>query len=108
MRIKTLYPYAFDWGKFTAEAYDSRGNEVTIIFNCDLRNDKNIDNTIQYAIGRLCWGVFNFPPATSLRVVFDIRGQEIIVTKSKKFKEKFIAIVAKLEIDNMMMIEFIR
>lgn len=108
MRFVNFYPYKFDWGKITAEAYDAQKNEITLIFNCDLRNEKNIENTVQYVVGRLCWGIVNFPPAAVIRMVFDIRGQEIIVSRSKRIKEGLLERIKKLSIMNNVMVEFLR
>jgi len=108
MSIKNFYPYKFDWGQTTSEGYSDTTNEVILVFNCDLRNEKNIDNTIQYVIGRTGWGIINFPENSIIKLMFDIRGQEIIVSRSKKFKENLIDMFNKLGVFNNISIEFLR
>ena len=108
MRFKKFYPYKFDWGSITAEGYSAEMNEITLIFNCDFRNEHNASNVIQYVIGRLCYGIMNFPANSVINMTFDIRGQEIIVSKSKKFKENLLEKINNLGITNTINIDFFR
>ena len=108
MIAKNVYAYRFDWGHITAEAYSESKNEVVLIFNCDLRNQVNINNVIQYVIGRICWGCINFPEKAVINVTFDIRGQEIIVSKSKQIKEGVLEKLDSLGVINNISVDFLR
>ncbi len=108
MNFKNFYPYKFDWGHITTEAYNNIEEEVTFIFNFDIRSQSKIDDAIQYVVGRLCWGIINFPPKTTIKMMFDLRGQEIIVSRSKKFKETLLDKMDKIKIVNKIIIEFLR
>jgi hypothetical protein len=108
MNFNNLYPYKFDWGHITSEAYNSDKNEVTFIFNFDLQSQKKIENATQYVIGRLCWGVTHFPSESAIRMIYDIRGQEMIMSRSKKFKESLLDMANKLQIPNKIIVEFVR
>jgi len=106
--LQNIYPYKFNWGQVTADLYNEVTNEVTLIFNCDLTSEKNISNTFQYVVGRTCWGIINFPEGSIVKLMFDIRGQEIIVSKSKSFKNLLIDRFNKLNVVNSIVIEFLR
>jgi hypothetical protein len=108
MNFNDLYPYKFDWGHTTSEAYNSNTNEVTFIFNFDLRSESKIGNAIQYIIGRICWGAIHFPSETVIRMIYDIRGQEMIISRSTKFKENLLIKTNKLNIPNKIIVEFLR
>ena len=105
--MKDLHPYEYDWGEIIVEAHCDKENEILLIFNCDLRTEDKIANTIQYLVGRLCWGIKNFPPNIAVRLTLDIRGQEIILSRARKIKEKILNILIKLSISNAIEIEFI-
>lgn len=105
--IKNIPAYEFDWGHITAEALDRSKNEVSVIFNCDLNNETNKINTVQYVIGRLCWGAIHFPEDVQIRVTFDIRGQEIIVSRSSKFKNIIMDRLEKLGVKQVQ-IDFLK
>lgn len=108
IKFKNFYPFKFDWGQITVEGYNETTNEITLIFNCDLRSDHAINNTIQYVIGRVCWGVINFPENCTIKLTFDIRGQEIIMSRSKKFKENLSERFHKLAVIDSITIDFLR
>lgn len=107
MQLKDLYPYELDWGEIIVEGHSEKENEIILIFNCDLRTEEKVTNTIQYVVGRLCWGIKNFPPNIAVRLTLDIRGQEIILSRARKIKERILSILNKLAISNAIEIEFI-
>lgn len=106
--FRNFYPYQFDWGNITAEGYNSEINEVILVFNCDLRAEVNISNAVQFVIGRICYGAINFPQNAAIRITFDVRGQEIIMSRTKIVKEQLLNKVQKIGVDNNLMIEFLR
>ena len=105
--MNDVRPYEFDWGEIIVEGHSEKENEIILIFNCDLRTEENIANTVQYVVGRLCWGIKNFPPNIAVRLTLDIRGQEIILSRARKIKERILNILDKLAISNSIEIEFI-
>lgn len=107
MKFKDFSPYKLDWGVITAEGFNDKTNDVILIFNCDLRSKTNINNTIQYVVGRVCWGHLNFPENALIKLKFDIRNQGIIVSEFNKFKTTLEKRFAELSVRNNISIEFL-
>jgi hypothetical protein len=108
VKFQTLYPYRLDWGKATADGYEIERNEIMLIFNCNLSTPKNIVNVIQYVVGRISYGILHFPENSLIKVTFDLRGQEIIMSQSNRFREQLFDKLNYLNIDTRVSIDFIR
>lgn len=106
MEFAKLPIYRGDWGQITVEGYNEQLNEVSFIFNYNLLSNQS--NVINYVIGRLCWGIINFPANTEIRMIFDIRGQNVIISKSSEFKQVLTEKIDSLNIPNKITIEFFR
>jgi len=105
--MNTISAYELDWNPMTVEAYNERKNEATMVFNFDITTEDKIKDAIQYVIGRTIWCYKNFPPKVKIILAFDIRGQDIIVSKSNLFKNKIMHLINNLNIDNKVSIEFL-
>jgi len=106
--IDKINAYKLDWDPITVEGYIEKANEVILVFNFDIRTEEKISNVIQYVVGRVAWGCKNFPPEAKIRLSFDIRGQEIIISKSDSLKQKILESIFNLDIRNQILIDFLR
>jgi len=106
--IEGIKAYNLDWNPMTAEAYNEKANEVTMIFNFDITTEEKVKNVVQYIIGRSIWCHKNFPAKAKIILSFDIRGQNIVVSGSTVFKNKILELIDNLKIDNQISIEFLR
>jgi hypothetical protein len=100
--------YKLNWNPMTVEGYDEKRNEVAMVFNCDISTEKKSENVITYVVGRTLWCCKNFPFKAKIVLSFDIRGQDVIMSKSTKFKEKLLKILDALNVDNLILIDFLR
>ena len=106
--FEAISAYQLDWNAMTVEGYNEIENEVTMVFNCDITTNEKSENVINYIIGRTVWCCKNFPPNVKVVLSFDIRGQQIIVTKSNLFKDRVLELFNSLSISNPLSIDFLR
>jgi hypothetical protein len=100
--------YELDWNPIIVEGYNEKKNEVTMVFNCNIMTEYKYQEVIKYVVGRILWCRYNFPSKAIITLSFDIRGQGVIMTRSNVFKSKLTKIIRDLEIDNQIIIDFIR
>jgi hypothetical protein len=108
MKKDDLALYKYDWGMITADSYQKDVNEIFLVFNIDLRNEFKIKNAIQFVVGKVFYGVKHFPSNSKITLRFDIRGQEMIMARSKKFKESLLDYLQGINHKNSITIEFLR
>lgn len=106
--LSLIDAYTLEWNPMTAEGYNESKNEVTLVFNCDITTESKVNEVVKYVVGRTFWCCQNFPSKAKITLSFDIRGQGIIITKSTRFKEKLFEIFEPLNIDNRILIDFLR
>lgn len=106
--IDTIRAYQLDWGPITVEAYDEKKNQATIIFNCDLTTEEKSKDVIQYVVGRTLWCCRNFPPGVRIVLTFDIRGQDLALSKSKMFEIELQRLMNGLNSNNYIVVDFLR
>ena len=105
--MNTISAYELDWNPMTVEAYNERENKATMVFNFDITTEDKIKNVIQYVIGRTIWCHKNLPPKVKIILAFDIRGQNIIASRSSLFKNEIVQLINNLNIDNQVSVEFL-
>lgn len=106
--MNKLAAYQHDWNPCTVEGYDQSNKEVTMIFNFDITTSSKTEAVIHYVVGRLIWGINNFPENVKVRLSFDVRGQGIIISRSTALKNVILQYVNDLNITNAIEIEFFR
>lgn len=106
--LNTIKAYELDWNQMTVEAFNEQKNEATMIFNLDITTEDKITNVIQYVVGRAIWAQKNFLSKVKITLSFDLRGQNIIVSRSKLFKDRMLELINNLDIDNQISIDFLR
>jgi len=104
--LSVIKAYKHDWNPSTSEGYSEEKNEVYMVFNCDIRMNKT-DNVIQYVVGRIVWISSNFPLNSKIIISFDFRGQEIIISGARSFKDKILKMLDKINIVNNISIDFL-
>ena len=100
--------YNLDWDQLTVEGYDESRNEAIMVFNLDMTTEEKAARVIQYVVGRAIWGCHNFPPKTNIVLSFDVRGQNIIISRSDKLKQAILTLTENAGVDNRVSIEFLR
>lgn len=106
--FETISAYQLDWDPITVEGYNQVANEVTMVFNCDITNNVKSENAVHYIIGRTVWCCKNFPSNVKIVLSFDIRGQQIIMTKSNIFKNRILELLNSLRVSNPISVDFLR
>ena len=106
--VEQINAYKLNWNPITVEGYNENKNEVIMTFNCNITTESKYQEVIKYVIGRTVWCSQNSPSKAIITLSFDIRGQGIIMTKSNTFKAKLLEIIDALEIDNQIIIDFLR
>ncbi|MEO6980812.1 MAG: hypothetical protein ABJA76_11290 [Mucilaginibacter sp.] len=106
--LASIPAFNLDWNPMTVEAYNEKKNEVTLVFNLDMTTSDKIRYVIQYVVGRTIWCCRNFPAKANIVLSFDIRGQNIIMSKTGSVKQRIFELIDNLNIDNKISIEFLR
>ena len=106
--LQQINAYKFNWNPITVEGYNEDKNEVTMVFNCNITTENKCQEVIKYVVGRTIWCSQNSPSKAIITLSFDIRGQGIIMTKSNMFKAALLEIINALEIDNQIIVDFLR
>jgi len=100
--------YNLDWDQVTVEGYAESQNEAIMVFNFDMTSEEKAARVIQYVVGRAIWVCHNFPPKTNIVLSFDVRGQNIIISRSDKLKQAILKLTENAGVDNRVSIEFLR
>lgn len=106
--FETIKAYLLDWDPITVEGYNENKNEVTMVFNCDITTEDKSQEVIKYVVGRTIWCCKNVPNKAKITLSFDIRGQGIIMNKSNVFKDKILELITPLNVNNQILIYFLR
>ena len=106
--MNEIFAYTLDWNPITVEAFDESKNKAYMIFNFDMTTEQKIKNVVQYVVGRTVWGHRNFPSKSKIILRFDIRGQNIIASRSTSLKNDIQELLSDLYINNQVLIEFYR
>ncbi|MCO5950095.1 hypothetical protein [Mucilaginibacter flavidus] len=105
--LASIPAFNLNWNPITVEAYNEEKNEATMIFNLDVTTEGKVKHVIHYVVGRTIWCHRNVPANAHIILSFDFRGQGIIVSRASKFKQEILELLANLNINNHISIDFL-
>ncbi|SDR89222.1 hypothetical protein SAMN05216490_0142 [Mucilaginibacter mallensis] len=106
--LDQINTYKLDWDPITVDGYNENNNVVTMVFNCNITTESKYQEVVKYVVGRTLWCSYNLPSKAIITLSFDIRGQGVIMTKSNMFKLELLEKINVFQIDNQIIIDFLR
>src|SRR5690606_31300824 len=99
-------PLNLDWTQTTVEGFDKVTNQAILVFNFSLNRKNGYGNAVQFIVGKILAVIKNFPIGVNLKLIFDIRGQDMILSRTDKFKSSILGILGINKINNNVIFEF--
>jgi guanylate kinase len=97
-----------EWSNITVEGYSQKENEALMAFNFLFETDVQFNKCIQFIVGKIAYGFIHFPKDAEIKVVIDLRGQNLDSDLDSRIREAIFLHLEYIKTENRLQINFIK